>query len=176
MFELPVLVGLIATVFCFLKGRWRAGLGAIGIAILLLAAMLIRGAESTSDPSQLTSLLFFLGVPVWAVVSLILAMQSAEPGSFWDRRSATDVGGNHLLAQEPFVARLGRSVLGAFLGLLPAVVFMVAVLSTLEGDDAQIGFIGLPFGLLGLLFGGWIGFDWLPKGHVAEAHSARQPV
>lgn len=168
MLELPVLIGLVATVFCFLKGRRRAGLAAIATGVLLLATIVALGDPGAGETPALNSFLWSLGMPLWAVVTLVLMWPAAEPGSYWDRRFAVDGEGNRLLAHEPLLARFRRSLVGGLVGVLPAVVFMVGAASSLEGDDAQIGFIGIPLGLFGLLLGGWIGFNWVPRQAIAN--------
>ena len=51
----------------------------------------------------------------------------------------------------------------------PAVAFIVVVSLLAEtGDDAQLGFVGIPVGLLGAIVGGWIGFNWLPRSRVGD--------
>jgi hypothetical protein len=173
MFELSLFVGLGAIVVCFLKGRWAEGLAAAAIGAALVGVLIVRGDTSAGDISALTLAVINVGFPAFAIVAALLAWPSAKPDTYWDRRSAADADGILLLDKERPSRRVGRMVLGAFLGLVPALVFMFSVFLTLEGDSAQIGFLGLPVGLFGMLFGGWIGYNWLPR--TAPAETEREP-
>ncbi|MDH3499187.1 MAG: hypothetical protein OEM97_03615 [Acidimicrobiia bacterium] len=164
MFLPSLIVGLAATVVAFLKNRWRNGFIALGIGAGMVGLLVARGDASAGDISTGTILLSDIGFPLYAIASFLLALPAARPHSFWDRRKATVADGTLLLEQQSPASRFGRSVLGAFLGASPAVVFTLIVAAWVEtGDEAQLGFIAIPFAVIGVVFGAWAGYHWLPR-------------
>lgn len=163
MFELPLLVGLGAIVVCFLKGRpVRATV------TLLVGAILVVGGVAFTDTARGPGL-DIIGVAAFAAAALWAALPPGEPGSPWVRAAAVDEHGRRRIDLEPRSRRRERAVTGALLGLAPAVVYVAVVMAVVEifdlsGDTAQIGFLGIPFALLGLLAGAVVGFHWVPRG------------
>lgn len=162
--ELLVLVGLVALVVTVLKGHPWPAIGVLGAGVALIVAIALRGDATHGDVSTVTQTLTVVGFPVWSLLAIAVAARPSTPGSPWARRNATDAAGRPMLAAEPVHRRLGRALFGGFIGLLPAVVFMtIAIAAADTGDEAQLGFVGIPFGFLGLVLGAMIGFNWPPR-------------
>jgi hypothetical protein len=162
VFELLLVVGLGAIVVCVLKGRWVRGVAALTLGlIVVIAGYVLSNVLSSFVPALIGNMAF-------ALLAVILASHPAEPGSTWHRSAAVDSSGRRRVDGEPTSGRVGRALVGALLGLLPAVVFLVVVFAVVEifdlsGDTAQIAFLGPPFGVLGALAGAVIGFNWVPR-------------
>lgn len=159
-----LIVGLGATVVAFLTNRWRNGFAALGLGAGLVGLFISRGDASAAEVSTGTVLLVQVAFPIYAVVCVLLALPPPRENSFWVRSKATDADGNLLVRQQSTAIRLGRSVLGALIGVSPAVVFTLIVAAWAEtGDEAQLAFIAIPFALIGGLFGAWAGYYWVPR-------------
>lgn len=164
MFLPSLVLGLGAAVVAFLKHRWRNGFVALGLGAGLVALLIAQGDASAAHVSTETMLILQVGFPLYAIASILLAWPAARENSFWVRSKATDADGNLLVSQQSPASRFGHSVLGAFLGVSPAVAFTLVVAAWAEtGDEAQLGFIAIPFALIGVLFGAWVGYCWVPR-------------
>jgi hypothetical protein len=157
-FELLLLVAAAAAITCFLKGRPGKG--------LVVLVVLIGGtAAALAFSSAATDLIL---MPLVAGIALFLAWPPAQPASYWDRHGAVDSYGSRLIDAEPESRRWARAVAGAVIGLLPGVLFTagVAVVDAvvgLTGDQAQIGFLGIPVAFFGMIGGALIGRHWVPR-------------
>jgi hypothetical protein len=162
--ELLVLVGIVAVVVTVLKGHPWPAIGVLAVGVGLIVAIAVRGDATHGDVSTLTQTLMVVGFPVWSLLAVGVAVRPSTPTSPWARRNATDASGRPLMAAEPVPRRLGRALFGALVGLLPAAVFMAVAIATADtGDEAQLGFVGIPFGFLGAVLGAVIGFNWPPR-------------
>jgi hypothetical protein len=162
--ELFVLVGVTALVITVLKGRGRLAAGVVAAAVALVAVMVALGDVSEGEISGVTLVLLAVGPLLWSVLAIWAATRPAEAGSYWDRRRSVDDAGVPVIASRPLWRRLARGLVGAMVGVLPALALMTAVLVAADtGDEAQIAFVGIPFGLVGLLIGGVVGFNWVPR-------------
>ncbi len=168
--ELFALIGVAALVVTVLKGRAWVAAVLVAAAAGLVVLVALRGDVSAGDVSTTTLVLVTAGTPLWALVAVLVAARPATTDSQWTRRRTVDASGRPLLASQPVRRRLGRAVLGAILGALPAVTLMAVVLAVADtGDEAQIAFVGIPFGAFGIAVGALIGYQWLPRSALGDA-------
>jgi hypothetical protein len=177
MFELELVAGMTATALCFLKGRVRKGFACTAAAVAAFGAAIVYAASTEGDLAEPgTGIVLTVGVALWTATAIVLAWPKAEPGSFWQRRRTVDTAGRLLRDLQPRERRVNRAVAGAVAGLTPAMLFVAVVMSTLEGDEAQLGFLGLYMAAVGIAGGAWIGYQWLPRRSLPSAPKKRQPV
>lgn len=164
MFELVIVIGVGATAMCFLKGYPGRGALSTLLAVVLVGAVVGRALSTESEMGDTTTaVVFAVGAAIWAVAAVWLAWPKALPGSALARQDAVDAAGNLLRGLQPARRRIARLVLGGLLGLLPGVAFIAAITATLEGDEAQLAFLGIPIALIGLVFGAGVGYRWVPR-------------
>ncbi len=169
MFELAIFAGMGATAVCFLKGHVRSGLVCVALAVAGFGAGIGHAMSTEGDMGEAsTGKLLMVGIAVWAVVSVALALSRPKPLSYWERRRARAPDGSQLYVLQPRGARLMRMMLGAVLGLVPSIVFVASIMATLEGDESQLGFLVIYMAPLGFFGGGWIGYHWVPKTALPE--------
>jgi hypothetical protein len=160
--EFSVLIGLGAVVVCLLKGRYWWALGVLAALTISVVVVVATAGEIEQD---LVSVLLVMVVPLVVSAGAVwLAFRPPRPGSYWDRIRSIDASGESRISTESGLRRFGRSVIGAFVGTVPAVAFMtVAIVVADTSDETQLAFAGIPFLFIGFIVGGAIGFYWVPR-------------
>lgn len=167
MFELFLMIGLGAVIVCFLKGHRLYGtLTLVGGGVAVVGGTILSDQTGSFVPT-LVGLLLFTGAAMFG------AFRSALSGSVWRRSATVELGSERGPAKQPTSRRLLRAGVGAILGTLPAVLFVLGVLTVgtvlgWSGDTMQIGFVAVPFLPLGLIIGAIIGYQWVPRKSAGE--------
>lgn len=153
MFEF---IGVCAVLICCLKGRWVHGF------VLAAGAALVMMWN------------YQVGVGLFAVTGLMLALPPPVAGSWWDRFRSVDSRGVRLRTREPRPQRILRGAIGACLGVIPGAVGLSMALGS--NDDVMVYGVGLvslaaiPFGAI---VGTLIGYHWVPRRALRRTRDSR---
>ena len=155
---LLLVVGALATTLCLARGHRTTGLvGAVTGGAVLVAWAVVGGDLLESTLPVVATAMIYAGV--MTVVALALRAPGEDTGT-------PSTGGHE---------RLARVLTGALLGALPGMLLLGVPLLLSEtglitADQSQVGFLGLPLVLLGMIVGTVIGAA--VPGHSSD-HSAR---
>lgn len=165
--ELFLMIGIGAIVACFLKGHRLYGvLTLVGGGVAVVGGTILSDQTGSFIPA-LVGLLFFTGAATFG------AFRPAVSGSVWRRSATVESGSERGPAKQPTSRRMLRAGVGAILGTLPAVLFVIGVLTVgtvlgWSGDTMQVSFVAIPFLPLGLIVGAIIGYQWVPRKSIGQ--------
>ena len=167
MFEFFLMIGIGAIVVCFLKGyRLYATLTLVGGGVAVVGGTILSDQTGSFIPA-LVGIVLLMGAAMFG------AFRPALSGSVWRRSATVESGSEPGPAKQPTSRRMLRAGVGAILGTLPALLFVIGVLTVgtvlgWSGDTMQISFVAIPFLPLGLIVGAIIGYQWTPRKSAGE--------